>query len=159
MGCLVFSTTRVGRGSVVGDCANLAAGARLTDGHSLKPYGTMSQPHAVAKGDMKDTYPHFYAEQHLATGTADRAAVQSYIMHSTWIFLPFVTCVGLLYACQKCLSMWMPHSATSFKDLVSESPEVLAAAAAALVLSLSLFVRLASSKVDKETIKFKQAVS
>lgn len=80
VGCLVFSTTRIGNGSVVGTLATLHAGARLPNGHTLRPYGTMSQPNALIKGDAIKKYPHFYAEQHLTAAAGDLAAAVALLL-------------------------------------------------------------------------------
>ena len=43
----MFSTTRVGLYCTVSRMASVQPGARLPDGHSLRPYATVSQPKGV----------------------------------------------------------------------------------------------------------------
>ena len=79
VGCLVLSSSRVGSFCTIGRCATVQAGARVPPGHSLRPYGTVSQPKALVVGDMADTYPHFYAESHLRVDGALVSALLLYL--------------------------------------------------------------------------------
>ncbi len=79
VGCLVLSSTRVGSFCTIGRFATVQAGGRVPQGHSIRPYGTLSQYAALITGDMADKYPHFYAETHLRVDGAIFAALLLYM--------------------------------------------------------------------------------
>lgn len=95
VGCLVMSSARVGSSCVVGRFATVQAGGRLPNGHSLRPYGTISQPKALIKGDMADTYPHFYAEFKMIPAIADIVAVLHGVMSYALLIPPILITLGI----------------------------------------------------------------
>jgi amino acid adenylation domain-containing protein len=66
---LVLSPSRIGISCDIGLAANVQAGGHIFSGHSLKPYGTLSQSTDVLDTEkMKELYPHFYPEAFLKPG-------------------------------------------------------------------------------------------
>lgn len=66
---LVLSPSRIGISCDIGLAANVQAGGHIFSGHSLKPYGTLSQSTDVLDTEkMKEIYPHFYPEAFLKPG-------------------------------------------------------------------------------------------
>ena len=152
VGCLVISTTIVGKNCVVGDRANIFAGGRLEDNHSLRPYGTMNQPQAVVKGDMRDTHPHFSAEHELESGKGDKAARDAYILHASCLALPFCVFISILATC-----VHFYGKVISWQPILTSSPIYITVGALGVVyFSFGLFLQMASARVDQLVCTYKR---